>query len=65
MTNSFSKLYDEIETLRSNITEYATEELLAGDVKAETKARIKKVRDAMSILKDAAHELNEHLAWDK
>lgn len=65
MTNSFSKLYDEIESLRSDITEYATENLLAGDVKAETKVRIEKVRDAMSILKDAAHELNEHLAWDK
>ena len=65
MTNSFSKLYDEIESLRSDITEYATENLLADDVKAETKVRIEKVRDAMTILKDAAHELNEHLAWDK
>lgn len=31
---------------------------------AETQDKIKKLCDAMSIVRDAAHELNEHLAWD-
>ena len=64
MENNFTQVYDEIDAVQSSIEQYAIQQLLSPNVPSETKERIRKVRDAMSALKDVAHELNEHLAWD-
>lgn len=65
MENNFTQIYDEIGAVQSSIELYAIQQLMSPNLSPETKERIKKVRDAMSALKDVAHELNEHLAWDK
>ena len=64
MENNFTQVYDEIGAVQSSIEQYAIQQLLSPNVPSETKEKIRKVRDAMSALKDVAHELNEHLAWD-
>lgn len=64
MENNFTQVYDEIDAVQSSIEQYAIQQLLSPNVPSETKEKVRKVRDAMSALKDAAHELNEHLAWD-
>lgn len=62
--SKFKPIYDAIEEVSNEVTKYALDEFGTEKRSEETKDKIKKLREAISIVRDAAHELNEHLAWD-
>jgi len=68
--SDFKCVYDAIVNASNEVTNFAIDNLYleygANGKKCskETQDKIKKLCDAMSIVRDAAHELNEHFAWD-
>lgn len=68
--SDFKCVYDAIVNASNEVTNFAIDNLYpeyainGKKCSKETQDKIKKLRDAMSIVRDAAHELNEHLAWD-
>lgn len=68
--SNFKCVYDAIVNASDEVTNFALDSLYpeyganGKKYSKETQDKIKKLRDAMSIVRDAAHELNEQFAWD-
>ena len=63
MKNDFKELYDKLIDLCIELQEYAGEHLMT--CPETEQPRYRALLEATSELHDSAHELNEHLAWDK
>lgn len=64
MNKYYEKLYDEIQELSNKIDNYCWIMKIDEATKQDTLERVRRLEDASRDLSNAAHELEEHLAWD-
>lgn len=64
MNKYYEKLYDEIQDLSNKIDNFCWTMKIDESLKQETLERVSRLEIASRDLSNAAHELEEHLAWD-
>lgn len=62
--NEYEQLYDEIQDLSHKIDNFCWSMKIENENKQATLDRVRRLEDASRDLSNAAHELEEHLAWD-
>lgn len=62
--NEYEQLYDEIQDLSNKIDNFCWSMKIENENKQATLDRVRRLEDASRDLSNAAHELEEHLAWD-
>ena len=62
--NEYEQLYDEIQDLSNKIDNFCWSMKMENENKQATLDRVRRLEDASRDLSNAAHELEEHLAWD-
>lgn len=62
--NEYEELYDQIQDLSNKVDMYCWTMKMDESLKQETLERVKRLENASRDLSNAAHELEEHLAWD-
>lgn len=62
--NEYEQLYDEIQDLSNKIDNFCWSMKIENENKQATLDRVRRLEDASRDLSNAAHELEEHFAWD-
>ena len=60
----YEKLYEQIQDVTNGISNFCGFSILTGTVSGKTLQLIDRLNELSGELSDAAHELEEHLAWD-
>ena len=60
----YEELYSKIQDTANAVYNFVGDVKMEGEIPTATEKRLAKLLDAAAELSNAAHELEEHLAWD-